>query len=666
MERYLASALVEDLKRKPVLLSGPRQCGKTYLSQRLCERSFDCFNYDIPADRKRLLKREWFRDRDLVIFDELHKMKKWKNWLKGIFDSDEEKQKFLVTGSARLNTYKKAGDSLAGRYFSCRLYPFDLKELREKMKDAPAADRLLDRLLAVTGFPEPFLAGEEGFYGRWRQTHLDVILKQDILETESVKNIKQLETLVYLLTDRVGSPLSYNSLREDLSTDDKSVKRWIDILEDSYVVFRISPYSRNVAGGIKKAPKLYFFDYVRVEDSAQRLGNLVAFSLLKEIHFRRDIKGQDSGLIRDNQHIEVTDITISDFGLVTADEENGDLTFELRNSQGELLRAHRAFAPTHIEFDSIETDAEGNEISVGEKVSIENSRPFVESFELVDEFSSIVIQGNNVEPLHIDISQASFEVFLSLLEGLEDAAFLKKPNKYRADLIAILEKARKKYERGKRLTSVSILEGGLKREATKVLKGSQKELILDELDNLVLQVKMGLETYSLRTLIQELQEEAFYRKARESKTLLLSSIDVLQRVLERRKNYHTIVGAKTVLMNHIKKVVKPQFAEELVVELNKIAINLLSENETKDLLGTILELSKNSMGYLSGLKLGILVRDVELIQKSIDAGKYDRAEKKVDELERMLNRLIEEEVAREKVREEIDSLKAELTGQTGD
>ncbi len=311
MDRSLFHPIKEDLNKKMVLLSGPRQCGKTYLSEHLVE-SYDYLNFDVPADRMRLLKGSWAVDRDLVIFDELHKMKKWKSWLKGVVDAQTVRPKILVTGSAKMNTYKKVGDSLAGRYFSYRLYPFDPKEIVQQEKKGKISvgemDSVVDRLLNLSGFPEPYLSGSVGYYQRWMRTHLDVILKQDILETESVRSIKQLETLALLLTERVGSTLSYNSLREDLYTDDKSVKRWVDVLENSYVVFRIYPYyQKSMIGGLKKAPKIYFYDYCRVENMAHRLENLVALSLLKEIHYRQDVLGQvyDLHFLRNKQEKEV-------------------------------------------------------------------------------------------------------------------------------------------------------------------------------------------------------------------------------------------------------------------------------------------------------------------------------------------------------------------------
>jgi len=327
MERYIQKSLIKDLNRKPVLLSGPRQCGKTVLSKQLQLQNYQYLNFDVIMDRKIILKMNWHRDKELIIFDELHKMKKWKTWLKGIFDSNTPKQKFLVTGSAKLNTFKKVGDSLAGRYFNYRLYPLDLyeimrlyenpinqKPLRNLLNNSSLSSRLQlckefqERLLSVSGFPEPFLEKESGFYVRWQQTHLDIILKQDLLDTENIKSIKQIEILATLLTERVGSLLSYNSLREDLHTDDKSIKRWVDILENAYVIFRIYPFSnKKMVTSIKKAPKVYFFDYGRVDDLALRVENLVAFSLLKQIHYQLDVKGiiYDLHYVRNKQKKEI-------------------------------------------------------------------------------------------------------------------------------------------------------------------------------------------------------------------------------------------------------------------------------------------------------------------------------------------------------------------------
>jgi predicted AAA+ superfamily ATPase len=303
MERYLYKELKKYVGKKILLLSGPRQVGKTTLSKTIFT-NFDYFNYDRSSDRKKLLAEEWNRDVDLIIFDEIHKMKKWKQWLKGIYDT-EDKRNFLVTGSARPDTHRKVGDSMAGRYFQYRLMPFCLKELAQNKYQNPK-DNLND-LLKLSGFPEPLFNSSESFYKKWRKSHLDIIVRQDIAEVETVKRISDLEFLIELMKSKVGSILSYNSLREDLMTDDKTIKRWLTIFENSYLLFKITPFSKNILHSTKKAPKYYFYDFPRIENTGERLENLVALSLLKEIYYLNDTEGEDYSLhfLRDKDHNEV-------------------------------------------------------------------------------------------------------------------------------------------------------------------------------------------------------------------------------------------------------------------------------------------------------------------------------------------------------------------------
>ena len=219
-------------------------------------------------------------------------MKNWKSWLKGIYDTENIPPAILVTGSAKLDTYKKVGDSLAGRYFQFRLHPLDLKEIKNYL--APdSLETALELLLNVGGFPEPFLSGSPRFYNRWKKTHLDIILKQDLVDLENVQHISIIETLIQLLRRQVGNPVSYNSLARDLQVSDKTVKRWLTILENMYVVFKVSPYHRNIARSILKAPKFYFYDTGQVVgDSGCKLENLTACALLKEMHYREDCYGE--------------------------------------------------------------------------------------------------------------------------------------------------------------------------------------------------------------------------------------------------------------------------------------------------------------------------------------------------------------------------------------
>ena len=291
MKRYLTKYVQEDLDSKIIMLTGPRQSGKTTLSKML-RPGYDYFNYDNPDDRLALQKRSWDRTKTLIIFDELHKLKNWKSWLKGIYDTEGIPPQILVTGSAKLDTYRKAGDSLAGRFFQFRLHPLDLKEILTFLKpDNVAAE--LDKLLSLGGFPEPFLNGTKKFYNRWKKSHLDIILKQDLIELENVQQILQIETLIQLLKYRVGSPVSYSSLARDLQCSDKTIKRWLNILENMYVLFKVPPFHKNIARAIQKAPKFYFYDTGQViGELGQKLENTVACALQKEIHFREDCFGE--------------------------------------------------------------------------------------------------------------------------------------------------------------------------------------------------------------------------------------------------------------------------------------------------------------------------------------------------------------------------------------
>ncbi|MEA2114028.1 MAG: ATP-binding protein [Thermodesulfobacteriota bacterium] len=295
MKRYLIEEIKYDLARKIILITGPRQAGKTTLSKMLVD-DFDYFNFDNPQHRLGLLDRSWDRKKSLIIFDELHKLKNWKSWLKGIYDTEGIPPSLVVTGSAKLDTYKKVGDSLAGRFFQFRLHPLDLKEIKNFTDDIHL-EKTLDRLLEVGGFPEPYLEGDPTFYKRWKRSHLDIIIRQDLIDLENVRQITAIETLIQLLRRRVGSPVSYSSLARDLQTSDKTVKRWLNILENMYVIFRVTPFHRNIARSILKTPKFYFYDTGQVlGDQGVRLENLTACALLKEMQFREDCFGEEMQL----------------------------------------------------------------------------------------------------------------------------------------------------------------------------------------------------------------------------------------------------------------------------------------------------------------------------------------------------------------------------------
>lgn len=294
MKRYLAPHILHDLPHKIILIMGPRQCGKTTLSKQLSSE-YDYLNYDADHDRLILKEQSWDRSKPLIIFDEIHKMKHWKRWLKGIYDTEGIPPQLVVTGSARMDIRKKMGDSLAGRHFSFRLHPFDLKEVVQHTQQDPTI--LFEQLWQCSGFPEPFLQGSHTYYERWRRSHLDIILRQDLLDLYAVRDIKAIETLVLLLKHAVGSTISYANLARALERDANTVKRWLELLENLYIIFRVTPYSHKIARSLLKEPKFYFYDPTYAENNdGHRLENIVACALLKELHFIEDTTGKKTQL----------------------------------------------------------------------------------------------------------------------------------------------------------------------------------------------------------------------------------------------------------------------------------------------------------------------------------------------------------------------------------
>ena len=297
-----------------MLITGPRQCGKTTLSKML-DDDFQYLSYDLAEHRAALAEKTWDRNKRVIIFDELHKMDSWKSWLKGIVDVEGMPPALIVTGSARLSAFRKVGDSLAGRHFEFRLHPFDLKEV--VAQTSFTAGESFDRLLNVGGFAEPFLDGSKAFHNRWKRSHIDLILKEDLITLTAVRDIQSIETLIELLRSRVGSPVSANSLARDLNKSPNTIKHWLALLEDLYVIFKVVPWHKNVARSLLKEPKYYFYDNGLVKgDEGVKLENLIACALLKAVHFNLDTQGKEFALhyLRNKDGKEV------DFALVQDNE----------------------------------------------------------------------------------------------------------------------------------------------------------------------------------------------------------------------------------------------------------------------------------------------------------------------------------------------------------
>ncbi len=319
MKRYLDELVLSDLATKAVVLTGPRQVGKTTLSRHLMQSfgSAQYLNWDVLADRAVLQRQSWNPRAGLLVMDEIHKMPNWKAWLKGVADGRPAGQALLVTGSARMDTFRLAGDSLAGRYFSFRLHPVSVREWCEQQAVDPAT--ALDHLLERGGFPEPCLATDSIQADRWRAQYFTDLIREDVLEFSRLHEINTMRLFVELLRERVGSPLSLASIARDLAVAPATLKRYLDILQALFIVFTVHPWHRNVGRAILQTPKVYFFDTGLVRgNQGVRLENAVAGMLFKQMHFLQDSAGREAGLhyIRTKDGTEV-DFALSDAGKLT-------------------------------------------------------------------------------------------------------------------------------------------------------------------------------------------------------------------------------------------------------------------------------------------------------------------------------------------------------------
>lgn len=334
MERVYSNLLLEHFAhdKQMFFLTGPRQVGKTTisLSGKKLGGNFLYLNWDNQDDRKLIRKGpaaiaetlqldKLSKKKSTLILDEIHKLKRWKNFVKGLYDTYHTKLNIIVTGSAKLNFYKAGSDSLLGRYFPYRVSPVSVAEcVRKKIIDteisAPKKIKPDDwkALLEYGGFPEPFLKRNKLFSQRWKQLHQQQLFREDIRELANVREISQLEMLADLLKEQTGQLINYANLANKLDVSIDTIRRWVNTLEIFYYGFIIRPWTKNVSRSLLKNPKFYLWNWTDLTDPGARVENFVAVHLQKAVNYWTDrgFGEFDLHFIRDKEKREV-DFVIS-------------------------------------------------------------------------------------------------------------------------------------------------------------------------------------------------------------------------------------------------------------------------------------------------------------------------------------------------------------------
>jgi predicted AAA+ superfamily ATPase len=327
LNRVYEAALTDHLdhNRQMAFLSGPRQVGKT-TSALACAKGGRYFNWDRQADRRIITSGADAVATDLqletlsaskptAIFDEVHRYARWKSFLKGFFDAHGEVCNVVVTGSSRLDVFKRGGDSLMGRYFLYRMHPLSVAELLDPTvpeveirppRELPRAE--LDQLLLLGGFPEPLVKGTQRFYNRWRRLRTEQLLREDLRDLTRVQELGQIQVLAELLQHQTGQLVNFTSLASAVNVSVDTIRRWVTTLESLHYCFVVRPWFSNVPKSLRRQPKIYLRDWSLAPAGGARLENMVAAHLLKAVHLWTDLGlGVEYGLhyLRDKAKREV-------------------------------------------------------------------------------------------------------------------------------------------------------------------------------------------------------------------------------------------------------------------------------------------------------------------------------------------------------------------------
>ena len=343
--------------RQMILLSGPRQVGKTTVSKELSDMYL---NWDRRADRMLFLKGEDEVARaagleirrstpPLVVFDEIHHYPKWRQFLKGYFDTYGDSSRTLVTGSARLDLRKRGkGDSLMGRYFPFRMHPLSAGELLRPVlptSETHQAQELSEEdwraLVEFGGFPEMFCSRSNSFSLRWRRLRREQLVRIDVANDTNIRDLDQLDALAEILGERSGQQVVYSSLANEVQTNEVTVRQWIATLSSFFYGFTVRPWFRNISNSIRKTPKWYMRDWSGIKDDGARFETIVACHLLKAVETWSDMGFGEYALyyLRDKNKNEVDFLVAKDgepWMIVEAKKSDAKPTSALKGMQRQL------------------------------------------------------------------------------------------------------------------------------------------------------------------------------------------------------------------------------------------------------------------------------------------------------------------------------------------
>lgn len=318
-----------DRNRQMLFLSGPRQVGKTTSSLQIAPQE-KYLNWDNEGHRTIILSGpenvakhfgilELQTPIPIVVFDELHKYRHWKRFLKGFFDTYEKRVRIIVTGSARLDVYKRGGDSMMGRYFLYRIHPLSVRELVDfslprTLISLPQNCPDFEYLLQYGGFPEPFVQRDTRFANQWKRLRIELLFKEDLRDLTRIQDLGQVELLAQLLIRQAGQLIDYTRLANSIKVSSPTIQRWIKALSNLYFCFTLQPWSKNVNKSLLKQPKVFLWDWSMTHDAGARTENFIASHLLKAVQFWTDAGYGEFGLyyLRDTAKREVDFLVVKD------------------------------------------------------------------------------------------------------------------------------------------------------------------------------------------------------------------------------------------------------------------------------------------------------------------------------------------------------------------